>query len=53
MQFAQQADKETVEIMQKKLLAARQELEETKKQIVIVQRNHDALAEKAKQDGPQ
>ena len=39
--------------MQKKLLVARQELEETKKQIVIVQRNHDALAEKAKQDGPQ
>lgn len=31
LQFAKEADKETLEIIQKKLLTARQELEELKK----------------------
>ena len=38
--------------MQKKLLVTRQELEDVKKQLATALRNHDAIADKAKMDGP-
>ena len=50
--LAQQDDKQTVEIVQKKLMGTRQELEDLKKQFQSMKRNHDTLAENAKQDGP-
>ena len=46
MAFAQQADKETVEITQRKLLLTRQELEDLKKQHSSLKRDYDTLRDK-------